>query len=60
MTKQINEARESQGLKVWQRNYFERIIRNDSELTAARKYIIQNPLAWDLDIQNPNLDKGRF
>ena len=60
VTKKINKSRGTQGLKVWQRNYFERIIRQDSELEKARKYIVENPLAWDLDIQNPNLEKGRF
>lgn len=35
--------------KIWQRNYYERIIRNDNELLAKRKYISENPLKWDLD-----------
>ncbi len=34
---------------VWQRNYYERIIRNDKELYEIRKYIEQNPLKWALD-----------
>lgn len=33
---------------VWQRNYFERIIRNDIELDAMRKYIRTNPCRWIL------------
>jgi len=38
---------------VWQRNYFERVIRNDKELNAIRKYIVENPTKWDLDRENP-------
>jgi putative transposase len=33
---------------VWQRNYFERVIRNDAELDALRKYIDENPRRWIL------------
>ncbi|QKG80619.1 transposase [Tenuifilum thalassicum] len=31
---------------VWQRNYYEHIVRNDDELNAIRQYIINNPLKW--------------
>jgi REP element-mobilizing transposase RayT len=39
--------------KLWQRNYYERVIRNDDELNRAREYIMNNPLKWDLDTENP-------
>jgi REP element-mobilizing transposase RayT len=39
--------------KLWQRNYFERIIRNEKELNAIRQYIINNPINWQSDIDNP-------
>jgi len=39
--------------RLWQRNYHERIIRSDAELDAARKYIGENPLQWDMDTENP-------
>lgn len=38
---------------VWRRNYFERVIRNERELLAIRKYIIENPAAWAVDRLNP-------
>ncbi len=38
--------------KLWQRNYYEHIIRNENELFAMRKYIIENPLKWRLDSEN--------
>ncbi len=37
----------------WQRNYYEHIIRNEIELNQIREYIINNPLKWDLDKENP-------
>jgi REP element-mobilizing transposase RayT len=40
--------------KLWQRNYYEHIVRNENELNDIRKYIINNPKKWDLDRENPN------
>lgn len=39
-------------LKFWQRNYFEHIIRNEQSLGRIREYIQNNPLKWELDIEN--------
>jgi putative transposase len=39
--------------KLWQRNYWEHIIRNDNELNSIREYIINNPLKWEIDEENP-------
>lgn len=47
--KQINQIRQTPGAPVWQRNYYENIIRNDDELNKIRGYIINNPLNWELD-----------
>ena len=44
VTKRINELRQTSGQPVWQRNYFDRIIRNDRELNYIRDYIMNNPL----------------
>ena len=38
---------------TWQRNYYERVIRNHEELKRIRQYIINNPLQWELDNENP-------
>jgi putative transposase len=32
--------------RVWQRNYYEHIIRNQAELDKVRRYIDENPLRW--------------
>ena len=39
-------------MKVWQRGYWERIIRVERELNAIRKYIQENPLRWSEDLDN--------
>lgn len=51
--RQINIIRNNPGCPVWQRNYFERVLRNDDELGRAREYIVNNPLKWALDKENP-------
>lgn len=52
-TKQINIVRNSPGCTAWQRNYYERVIRNEDELSRAREYIVNNPMKWELDKENP-------
>lgn len=38
---------------IWQRNYYEHIIRSEATLRAIREYIANNPLQWALDRENP-------
>jgi len=40
--------------EVWQRNYWEHIVRNDSEVTSIREYIHNNPAQWELDRLHPD------
>jgi putative transposase len=40
--------------KFWQRNYYEHIIRNDTDLQNKTDYINANPLLWEQDDENPN------
>jgi REP element-mobilizing transposase RayT len=40
---------------VWQRNYYEHIIRNDDEMNRIREYIVNNPLQWESDRENPSV-----
>jgi putative transposase len=49
VTKKINILLDTPGASVWQRNYFERVIRNEPELNRIRKYIIENPAKWQND-----------
>jgi len=34
---------------LWQRAYYEHVIRNDDDLTETREYILNNPLNWEID-----------
>jgi len=38
---------------VWQRNYDEHVIRNEESLNRIRQYILDNPIGWELDTENP-------
>ncbi|MCF8130334.1 MAG: transposase [Deltaproteobacteria bacterium] len=39
--------------KLWQRNYYEHIIRNENDMARIREYVINNPVQWDTDRENP-------
>lgn len=54
-TRRINSIRKTPGARVWQRNYYERVVRNERELEAIREYIQNNPANWTLDKENPGL-----
>ncbi|MBX7148646.1 transposase [bacterium] len=49
---QCNKLRNQTG-PLWQRNYYEHIIRNEDSLLKIREYIRNNPLQWALDKNNP-------
>lgn len=44
--------------RLWQRNYYEHIVRDDEELNAVRQYIWSNPEQWESDSENPNRKEG--
>jgi len=48
-TKQINDKRGTYGTKLWQSNYYEHIIRNETGLQHIRQYIRNNPIEWAID-----------
>ena len=49
VTKKINQIRQTPCTPVWQRNYYEHIIRNEIELNKIREYILNNPMNWETD-----------
>ena len=55
--KQINQMRNTPGISVWQRNYYEHIIRDEKSLENIRNYIINNPLQWYYDNNNAYKEK---
>jgi REP-associated tyrosine transposase len=51
--RRVNGIRGVIGTAVWQRSYFERVIRDERELHNVRQYIAENPARWDDDAENP-------
>ena len=52
-TNRINDLRKTPGGLVWQRNYYEHVIRNEQSLQRIREYIAGNPARWGVDRENP-------
>ncbi len=53
VTKQINLLRRTPNAPVWQRNYYEHVIRDEKDWDRIRRYIESNPLTWAEDGENP-------
>jgi len=58
-TRRLNELHGTTGVTIWQRNYHERVVRNSSEWERKRRYILENPMNWPQDDENPDLKKYR-
>jgi REP element-mobilizing transposase RayT len=56
VTTRINGIQQLSGLLVWQRNYYEHIIRSEQALNKIREYISASPLQWEFDLENPLAD----
>jgi putative transposase len=54
VTRRVNESCKSPGASLWQRNYYEHIIRNEAEYAAIVEYVATNPQKWDQDKLNPD------
>jgi len=39
--------------RLWQRGYYERVIRDERELERVRRYVVDNPAKWATDRENP-------
>ena len=52
--RRINKIRQSPGVHIWQRNYYEHIVHDENDFNRIRKYIIENPSRWEHDKENPN------
>jgi REP element-mobilizing transposase RayT len=48
-TLRINQIRATPGAPVWQRNYYEHIIRDDASYETIAAYILNNPAQWEQD-----------
>ena len=52
-TRKVNQLRGTPGVSLWQRNYYEHIIRDNNELDRIRRYIVDNLLKWECDKYHP-------
>ena len=52
-TRKVNKMKKTYRNSLWQRNYYEHIIRNEKSLNTIRRYIKFNPLMWAYDSDNP-------
>jgi putative transposase len=52
--RRINQQRNTPGVSIWQRNYWEHVIRNERTLSSVRLYIVQDPMRWEVDRYNVN------
>jgi len=50
--RRINEIHKTSSVPIWQRNYYERIIRDEKELNLIREYIENNIIRWESDKEN--------
>ena len=48
-TARITRALGTPGRRIWQRGYFDRVIRSEEHLERVRQYILENPLRWSED-----------
>ena len=45
--------------RLWQRNFYEHIVRSDASLQKYRRYIVDNPVQWPFDRENPKAGSPR-
>ena len=59
-TKTINLMRNMPGVRLWQRNYWEHVIRDEAEMNRIREYIETNPARWADDQLHPAASSNQF
>jgi len=52
--RRINQLRSVSAIPLWQRGYYEHIIRNETTLYKIQEYIINNPSKWEMDEMHPS------
>ena len=58
--KYINDNNLNVSGKIWQRSFYDHVIRNKQSLNTIREYISNNPLKWDDDENNIKNDREEF
>jgi REP element-mobilizing transposase RayT len=54
VTKRINEVRQTPAQPVWQRGYYDHVVRDEDELNRIREYVSANPERWPFDPEEPS------
>ena len=57
-SRKINKLSGKSEEPIWQRNYYEHIIRNEQDLLAITDYIMTNPLNWAKDEENRHAERA--
>jgi|CXWL01.1.fsa_nt_gi REP element-mobilizing transposase RayT len=52
-SRRIHDLLGSQGRPIWQRGFYEHVVRNEAALDRIRRYIVESPLRWANDAENP-------
>jgi REP element-mobilizing transposase RayT len=52
--RRVNAMHDTKIMPLWQRNYYEHVIRNEDDLLRIRKYIVTNPATWLSDENHPS------
>jgi|GEM_PF-583668 len=60
ITRRINQMRHTPGAMVWQRNYWERVVRTPEEHARIEDYIRLNPARWQADVLHPDAPPNPF
>jgi REP element-mobilizing transposase RayT len=58
VTKRINLLRNNRDIPIWQRNYYDSIIRDEQSLITIQEYILNNPCQWEKDLDNQENDQS--
>jgi putative transposase len=56
-SRRINQLRNTPGVHIWQRGYYEHIIQSEQEYHQIGEYILFNPAKWESDRENPNVNR---
>ncbi len=57
-TKQFRELSGKSDISLWQRNYWERVVRSEGEFARINEYMMSNPMSWESDRENPDHKKS--
>jgi REP element-mobilizing transposase RayT len=60
ITRRINQMRHASGAAVWQRGYWERVVRSPEEHARIEDYILLNPARWQADDLHPDAPPNPF